>query len=297
MTQQAKIDPSTCLRLIKHALFTTCRTESAIVSQAVCSLPPVNIATHPLRGQSQQPGSPLSTQSKDSVLAVQQELLSPSISQPLTTVNEDTNTKKQPDTTEESDHDLTLAMAEKEYEDAIRHLDRVREDARKDAGKRHYFDPGVLVARRNVERAGRVVDFVKEVGRNQARTTMPPALFGSPQVSPQHGQSQVRAVTPLSPFPLTQASQQSKQSQVRAVTPPPFPLAQASQYATKTPPATPKKKQGDITDPGSSQCGLTPSTPTGRQPGPSQLYSPGAKPNSKYYVVIAGRRTGVYASW
>jgi len=113
MTQQAKIDPITCLRLIKHALFTTCRTESAIVSQAVCSPPLVNIATHPLHGQSQQPGSLLSTPSKDSVLAVQQELLSPSISRLLTTVNEDTNTKKQPDTTEESDHNLTLAMAEK----------------------------------------------------------------------------------------------------------------------------------------------------------------------------------------
>ena len=119
MTQQAKIDPSTCLRLITHALLTKCHTESAIVSQAVCSPPPVNIATHPLRGQSQQPGSLLSTQSKDSVLAVQQKLLLPPISQLLTTVNEDTNAKKQPDTTNKSNHDLALAMAKKEYGDAI----------------------------------------------------------------------------------------------------------------------------------------------------------------------------------
>ena len=74
------------------------------------------------------------------------------------------------------------------------------------------FEPGVIIARRNVEHAGRVVDFVKEISRKHACTTMPPALFGSPQVSQQHGQSQVHTVTPLSPFPLTQASQQSKQS-------------------------------------------------------------------------------------
>jgi len=230
--------------------------------------PPVNMATHPIRGKSKQLSAERMTlPEQPATISTGQSSL--------------TKTKSELLWEDEDDDQLAVALATQEYKIASRTLQDIQRDVymkrKMDPG---YSDTAIALANLEVVRAKRVLDHVQDYIAQKAADSS----YG--------GQ---RASTP-SPPPSTQVPRDPHVS-TQALTPSPFPISQdtAHAIAALSPPTTPKKNVGQ----GSKQCGSNAGTP--RTPGNTyfstrdNLGSP--YPNSRHISVVCGRRVGVFTSW
>jgi len=168
-------------------------------------------------------------------------------------------------------------MAEAEYRQAERHLQRVQDMFSDRQGRRldRFQSTLLFTAEQEFVRARNIRNFVRRVEGNNPNS----AANDDPSMISHLSKKPVGSPTPKPSITSPPSTPQKKK-----------PIAGDRDPGSPLPPSTPQRKAQATVN--------KPSTPSKKSPGPltpSTLQSP--YPNRRHYTVVRGRRVGVYSSW